>query len=89
MKKTMIDRHYYVRSDQDENLKNLAKRLELKPAQLVRQGIDLVLQKHAASDDWLEKTRKIRGILKDDHNIEDNIINARKSMDRALDFTRQ
>ncbi len=87
MKNTMIDRHYYVRPDQDENLKNLALRLELKPAQLVRQGIDLVLQKHAASDNWLDKTRKIRGILKDNHDVEDNIANARKSMDRALDFT--
>lgn len=78
----MIDRHYYVCPDQD---KNLALRLKLKPAQLVRQGIDLVLQKHTATDNWLDETRKIRGLLKDDPEIDGRVAKARKSMDRIFD----
>jgi len=89
MKNTMIDRHYYVRPEQDEKLKSLAARLNMKPAQLVRQGIDLVLQKHTATDNWLEETRQIRGLLKDDKQLDQQIARARKSMDRQIDPGRQ
>lgn len=87
MKNTMIDRHYYVRSDQDEKLKSLALRLQMKPAQLVRQGIDLVLKKHAGSENWLEETRKIRGLLRDDTEINAKLSQARESLNRKIDFT--
>ena len=85
----MIDRHYYVRPDQDEQLRTLASRLGARPAALVREGIDLVIQKHRKAGDWLAETKKIRGLLKDDDGIETRLKEARESLDRPVDFSTQ
>ena len=79
----MIDRHYYVRTEQDERLKRLADTLGKKPAQLVREGIDLVLEKHTSDHDWLAITRQIKGLLADDDGVEQRVLDARASLDRA------
>lgn len=81
----MIDRHYYVRHDQDMALKALAKRLNTKPAELVRRGIDMVIEDNNRSQDWLVEMRKIKGLLKDDSGVEGRIRDARNSFDRSMD----
>jgi len=63
----MVRKQFFIRQDQQDGLKTLAKRDGLAEAELVRQGIDMVLRtKNAAEDEsWRETIQSIKGMWKD------------------------
>jgi len=79
----MIGRFNDIRPDQYENLKKLTSQHQLKLAKLVRKGIDLVMKKQGAGENWLVETRKIRGVLENDVGLDEKFVEARRSINRA------
>jgi hypothetical protein len=62
----------FLRQDQKAALKSLAKRLGLRQSDLVRRGVDLVIDKARRDDDaWREATREAAGLWRDRANIDD------------------
>ena len=65
----MIRKQVFIREDQQERLKATASRDGVAEAELVREGIDLVLEKKKISkfedDSWKKGFRKAAGIWKD------------------------
>jgi hypothetical protein len=76
----MIRKQFFIREDQRAALKTVASRDGVAEAELVREGIDLVLaRKRAAEDDgWKEGFRQIRGMWKDRDDIDELFAERRK-----------
>lgn len=62
----------FLRQDQKSALKSLARRLGLRQSDLVRRGVDLLIDKAAQGDnDWREATRAAAGLWRDRTDIEE------------------
>lgn len=62
----------FLREDQKAALRSLARRLGLRQSDLVRQGIDLLIDRAAERDaDWRAATRAASGMWRDRADIDD------------------
>ena len=62
----------FLRHDQKTALKSLARRLGLRQSDLVRRGVDLVIDKAGREGtDWREATRAVAGLWRDRTDIDD------------------
>ena len=76
----MIRKQVFIREDQQEKLKSLAGRNGVAVAELIRDGIDLVLaSKEVANDDsWKEAFRQIAGMWEHRTDLDDFYSERRK-----------
>jgi Ribbon-helix-helix domain len=63
----MVRKQIFIRDDQQERLKSVAARDGVAEAELVREGLDLVLERKAPLEDdsWREAIRSIEGMWED------------------------
>ncbi len=62
----------FLRQDQKAALKSLARRLGLRQSDLVRRGVDLLIDNTAQGDaDWRAATRAASGLWRDRSDIHD------------------
>jgi hypothetical protein len=63
----MVRKQIFIREDQQERLKLVAAREGVAEAELVREGLDLVLERKAPTEDdsWREAIRCIEGMWED------------------------
>lgn len=62
----------FLREDQKIALRSLARRLGLHQSDLVRRGVDLVIDKAGQDDsDWREATRAVAGLWRDRTDIDE------------------
>lgn len=62
----------FLRQDQKEALRELARRLGTRQSDLVRRGVDLVIDKAEKEDaGWREATRSVAGMWRDRTDIDD------------------
>ena len=63
----MVRKQVFIREDQQKRLKALAAAKGVSEAELIRQGIDLVLKREEATgdDSWREAIQSIKGMWKD------------------------
>jgi hypothetical protein len=74
----------FLREDQKAALKNLSARTGVRQSDLVRRGVDLLLEERTARDDgWREATRAVAGIWRD-HNVAATVGELRKAAKRRL-----
>jgi len=64
----MVRKQFFIRKDQQDELKVIAKRDGLAEAELVREGIDLVLMQRAQAQEtdesWRKAIQSIKGLWK-------------------------
>jgi len=71
-----------IREDQREQLKAISDRTGIDEAELVRQGIDLVIaEKQAAPADWRDSLQAIYGIWKDRDDLGEVFKSFRKEIE--------
>lgn len=67
----MIRKQVFIKEEQETRLKALAERLGVAEAELIREGIELVLQEKDETDDnWKERFLQAAGIWKDRDDLE-------------------
>ncbi len=73
--------HVFLREDQKAALKSLSARTGVRQSDLVRQGVDLLLQGAARqATDWREATRMAAGLWRDREDLETKGEELRKSL---------
>lgn len=61
----------FLRQDQKSALKSLARRLGLRQSDLVRRGVDLLIDKAGQEQaDWRDATRAVAGLWRDRSDID-------------------
>jgi Ribbon-helix-helix domain len=71
----------FLREDQKTALKSLSARTGLRQSDLVRKGVDLLLEGAARQTaDWREATRMAAGIWRDREGIDEAVAELRKSV---------
>jgi hypothetical protein len=77
-KRRMIRKQVFITPEQNRRLKERAALSGVAEAQLVREGIDIVLEKQKRKDDdWKAGLRRIAGMWKDYDEIDDIIARRR------------
>ena len=75
----------FLREDQKAALQSLSARSGVRQSDLVRQGVDLLLERAARSqEDWREATRKVAGLWRDRDDIRAAGEALRKSVEKRL-----
>lgn len=78
----MVRQQFFIREEQEKQLKAIADREGVSFAELVRQGIDLVLARDEAAaakdDSWKEGFRQARGMWKDRTDLDELYRKARE-----------
>ncbi len=76
----MVRKQLFIREDQQDELKTIAARDGVAEAELMREGIDLVLERkrEAEDDSWKEGFRQIRGMWKDRTDLDELFAEARR-----------
>jgi hypothetical protein len=78
----------FLRDDQKAALKSLSTRTGARQSDLVRRGVDLLLEEGARKDlDWREATRAAAGLWRDREDLQANVAELRKAMKRRLPAT--
>jgi Ribbon-helix-helix domain len=69
----MVRKQIFIREDQQERLKSVAAREGVAEAELVREGLDLVLERKAPAGDesWRDAVRNIEGMWKDRTDLDE------------------
>ena len=76
----LIRKQVFIREDQQERLKETAARKGLAEAELIREGLDIVLEREAAveEDSWKDGYRQAAGIWKDRTDLDELFADARR-----------
>ena len=76
----MIRKQIFIREDQQERLKTVAARNGVAEAELMREGLDIVLDREASVEDdsWKEGFRQIEGMWKDRTGLDEFYAENRK-----------
>lgn len=75
----------FLREDQKAALETLATRTGIRQSDLVRQGVDLLLEDSARRDsDWREATRAIAGVWSNRRDVEKIVRHIRTSAKRRF-----
>lgn len=75
----------FIRDDQKAALKSLSARTGMRQSDLVRRGVDLLLQGAAArKTDWRESVRAAAGLWRDRKDIETVSASLRQSLKKRL-----
>ena len=84
MKKIQV----FLRDDQKDALKAIAARTGQKQSDLVRRGVDLLIEKARQRDaDWREATRRIAGLWKDRTDLDEVMQSIRERSKRRFRST--
>ncbi len=75
----------FLRDDQKAALKSLSARTGARQSDLVRRGVDLLLEEGARKDqDWRAATRAVAGLWRDREDSEATMMELRKAAKRRL-----
>ncbi len=75
----------FLRDDQNAALKSLSARTGARQSDLVRRGVDLLLEEGTRKDlDWREATRAVAGLWRDREDSEAIMMELRKAAKRRL-----
>ena len=76
----------FLRDDQKKQLKAIALRTGTKQSELIRRGVDLVIEETAKSQaDWKEAWKKVAGIWQDHDELDEILAADRKRLNARMD----
>ena len=80
----------FLREDQKENLKNIARKTGARQSELIRRGVDLVIEaSQKEQSDWQDAWANASGIWKDHDDIKATMSDMRKQMNDRIDRSQQ
>ncbi len=86
----MIRKQFFIREDQNEKLKALCARLGVSEAELIREGIDMIIRdREEEEQSWKEGLKKVLDMEGDFDDLKKTVENNRKNWNKRVDTLMQ